>query len=210
VSAATPSTVAAPSESSARERILDAAVDRIATEGIDGVRIARIAMDARVSTSLVHYHFDSREALLREALLHSFELAGDVRIEGADDGSSHTATLAAMLDQCLPYAGHAERDWILWVELWLRAVRRPELRDTAARLYQRMHGWFATEISAGVDAGEFRSCDVDRLADRIVALLDGLGIRALVGDPSMPVERARQEIWSMVSTELGLEQVAPG
>jgi hypothetical protein len=73
-----------------------------------------------------------------------------------------------------------------------------------------MHGWFATEISAGVGAGEFRSCDVDRLADRIVALLDGLGIRALVGDPSMPVERARQEIWSMVSTELGLEQVAPG
>ena len=41
----------------ARERILAAAVRRIASEGIDGVRIARIAMDAGVSTSLVHYHF---------------------------------------------------------------------------------------------------------------------------------------------------------
>ena len=34
-----------------RERILDAAVRRIAADGIDDVRIARIAMDAGVSTS---------------------------------------------------------------------------------------------------------------------------------------------------------------
>ena len=36
----------------ARDRILAAAVRRIASEGIDGVRIARIAMDAGVSTAL--------------------------------------------------------------------------------------------------------------------------------------------------------------
>ena len=47
-----------------RERILDAAVRRIASDGIDAVRIARIAMDAGVSTGLVHYHFETREALL--------------------------------------------------------------------------------------------------------------------------------------------------
>ena len=57
----------------ARDRILDAAIDRIASDGIDGVRIARIAMDAGVSTSLVHYHFETREALLGEALEHSYE-----------------------------------------------------------------------------------------------------------------------------------------
>ena len=45
----------------ARRRILDAAVARIAREGIDEVRIARIAMDAGVSAALVHYHFESRE-----------------------------------------------------------------------------------------------------------------------------------------------------
>jgi AcrR family transcriptional regulator len=202
--------VAVQAESSARERILDAAVDRIATEGIDGVRIARIAMDARVSTSLVHYHFDSREALLREALLHSFELAGDVRIEGSNgDPSSHTATLAAMVDQCLPYPGAEERDWILWVELWLRAVRRPELRDTAARLYARMHEWFASEIRAGIDAGEFAQCDVGAFTDRLMALLDGLGIRALITGDAMPVEQARSEIWATIASELGLEGEMP-
>src|SRR6185312_12188232 len=47
-----------------RDRILAAAVGQIAREGIDGVRIARIAMEAGVSTANVHYHFETREALL--------------------------------------------------------------------------------------------------------------------------------------------------
>ena len=142
----------------ARERILAAAVERIASDGIDDVRIARIAMDAGVSTSLVHYHFETREALLEQALEYSFELAGDVRIgEGEGEAPDHAHRLAAMIDQCLPYPGALERDWILWVELWLRAVRHPELRPTAARLYARMREWFAAAITAGVEAGEFRT-----------------------------------------------------
>ena len=62
---------------SARERILAAAVGQIAREGIDGVRIARIAMEARVSSALVHYHFETREALLAEALDYSYAQAGE-------------------------------------------------------------------------------------------------------------------------------------
>src|SRR5919205_4063914 len=99
----------------ARERILDAAVRRIAREGIDEVRIARITMDAGVSASLVHYHFDSREALLVEALEHSYELVGDVRIASAD-GSPATARvrLEAIVDACLPVPGARRDDFLLW------------------------------------------------------------------------------------------------
>jgi AcrR family transcriptional regulator len=187
----------------ARERILAAAVERIATDGIDDVRIARIAMDAGVSTSLVHYHFETREALLEQALEYSFELAGDVRI-GEEEGEvpNHTRRLAAMVDQCLPYPGELERDWILWVELWLRAVRHTELRPTAARLYGRMRRWFAEAIAAGVDAGEFDAgVDPERTADRVLALCDGFGVRALLGD--LEIDQARAEVWAVLSRELG-------
>ncbi|HEY5334142.1 MAG TPA: TetR family transcriptional regulator, partial [Solirubrobacterales bacterium] len=61
---------------SARERILEAACDLIAADGIDDVRIARVAMRAGASTALVHHYFSTREELLEQALLHSFEQAG--------------------------------------------------------------------------------------------------------------------------------------
>ena len=193
----------------ARERILAAAVERIAGDGIDEVRIARIAMDAGISTSLVHYHFETREALLEQALEYSFELAGDVRIgEQEGDAPDHTRRLAAMVDQCLPYPGQLERDWILWVELWLRAVRHPELRPTAARLYTRMRRWFADAIAAGAEAGEFdRGVDPERVADRVLAVCDGFGVRALLGE--MSIERARAEVWAVLSSELGVDPVVP-
>ena len=144
-------------KASARERILAAAVGRSPREGIDGVRIARIAMAAGVSTSLVHYHFDSREALLAEALDYSYAHAGDARISSGElPASSHAERLQSMIDQCLPISEALQDDWVLWVELWLRAVRDPELRPVAEELYARLHAWFADEIAAGVDERRVR------------------------------------------------------
>jgi AcrR family transcriptional regulator len=163
----------------ARERILAAAVERIAAEGIDEVRIARVAMDAGVSTSLVHYHFETREALLAEALEYSYEHAADVRIGEGEEG------LAALIDQFLPHPGPLERDWILWVELWLRAVRHAELRPTASRLYDRMREWLTERIGD------------ERAADRLMALADGYGVRVLIG--AMDIEDARREIWAALT-----------
>ena len=189
-------------ERPARERILDAAMDRIASDGIDAVRIARIAMDARVSTALVHYHFATREALLAEALEHSFETAGEMRDETSTDPA---VRLKAMIDQCLPLPGELERDWVLWVELWLRAVRHPELRPTAAKLYERMRVWFV----AAIHEGGFRDVDAGAIADRTLALIDGFGVRALLGDPQMPLERARAEVWHALAGDLGLRDEVP-
>lgn len=192
---------------SARERILEAACDLVAAEGIDNVRIARVAMRAGASTALVHHYFSTREELLEQALLHSFEQAGDERFgEGDGETRSATATLAAAIEECLPQPGRLERDWVLWVELWLRAAREPELRPLAASLYGRYHEWLAAVISAGVESGEFESpADLDALTDRAMAMLDGLGLRALLRDPTMDIDAARRQVAAMLAAELGLE-----
>jgi AcrR family transcriptional regulator len=196
----------------ARERILAAAVGRIAREGIDGVRIARIAMDAGVSTALVHYHFESRDSLLAEALDYSYAHAGDLRLDQDDlpAGASHAERLAAMIEQCLPTTPELEQDWVLWVELWLRAIRHPELRPVAEELYARLRAWFADEIAAGVTDGEFERCDPQEVADRTLALLDGFGVRSLIGDSTIPLERARRAVTISLAQDLGLgERLVP-
>jgi AcrR family transcriptional regulator len=193
--------------SQGRERLLDAAVRLIAREGIDNVRIARIATEAGVSAGLVHYHFASRDALLEEALEHSYERAGDLRLAALDEGrAAAPQRLAAMIDQCLPSDRSLRDDWVLWVELWLRGARDPALRPVAARLYARLHAWFAETIADGIAAGELRDADVKRTTDRALALIDGYGIRVLTEDPEMPIERARAEIWAALAPDLGLDE----
>jgi AcrR family transcriptional regulator len=193
-----------------REKILEAACDLIAAEGMDDVRIARVAMRAGASTALVHHYFSTREELLEQALLHSFELAGDERFAGGgEEGGSATAKLAAAIEECLPQAGRLERDWVLWVELWLRAARDPGLRPFAADLYGRYRDWLSGVIEAGVNSGEFeRPDDLEDLVDRAMALLDGTGLRALLRDPAMDLERARRLTAELLGRELGVDPEA--
>ena len=195
------------STQSAAERILEAACDLIAAEGIDEVRIARVAQRAGASTALVHHYFSTREELLEEALIHSFEQAGDERFRQSPDAEeTATEALARGLAESLPFPGPQEREWVLWVELWLRAVREPALRPVAARLYGRYRDWVAGLIRAGVESGEFRGdADPEALADHAMALLDGTGVRALIQDPEMDVDSARALVARRLAAELGLE-----
>ncbi len=195
---------------STRERILEAACDLIAAQGIDEVRIARVARRAGASTALVHHYFSTREELLEQALIHSFELVGQERFpDGVGEAESATAALARAIRECLPEPGRPQRDWVLWVELWLRAVREPSLRPVAARLYERYRGWMAALIRAGTQSGEFRSdVDVGAVADFAMALLDGAGVRALIADPAMDVEAARALVAERLAPQLGIEAAA--
>jgi len=201
--------VAEPAERSTRERILDAACELIADDGIDDVRIARVAMRAGASTALVHHYFSTRDELLAEALLHSFELAADERFgeDASTDAATATAAdaLAHAIRTSLPEPGEPEREWVLWVELWLRAVRDPALQPVAVALYARYRTWLAAVIRAGVESGEFEPVDPEELADHAMALLDGFGLRALLRDPQMDLARARHTIAELLAPRLGIE-----
>jgi AcrR family transcriptional regulator len=192
-----------------RERILDAACDVIAEQGIDDVRIARIATLAGVSPPLVHYHFATREALLGEALEHSFELLGDFRTTSADDeGWSAARKLGWMVDQSLPFPGMGDREWRLWLELWGQAARRAELRPVAARLYARYDAWIAEVVEDGIAAGEFSARDARAVVQRLVAAIDGVGLRVLVDDPAMDLGRGRRLIVEQLAADLGADPEA--
>jgi AcrR family transcriptional regulator len=198
-----------PAEPSARERILQAACELIAERGIGGARIAQIAKAAGVSTALVHYHFRTREALLAETLDYAFDLASAVHLRppgenGDGDGGSGSAAkrLADVVEQSLPTTDPARREWQLWAELWLGAARDPTLRQIAAQMYARYRTWIAAAIAEGVAAGEFVSVDPVKTADLAMAVIDGLGLRVLIGDPSMPIDQARERIGEILAREL--------
>jgi AcrR family transcriptional regulator len=192
-----------------RTRILQAAVRCLADDGIDDVRIARVARVAGVSTALVHYHFATREALLAEAFEASFQVAGEVRLTTKYGTGGPTERLRRKIEESLPFPGRRSTEWGLWVELWLRAVREPALRATAADVYAQLHRSMRELIAEGAESGEFRATEPDATADRTLALIDGFGVRALLDDPAMPVEHAAAQVWHVLASELGLPTEPP-
>lgn len=194
---------------SARDRILEAACAAIAEEGIDDMRIARVAMRAGASTALVHHYFSTREELLEEALMHSYELAAEDRFgQPVDPDATAAQRLKVMIDECLPIKGRQHQEWLLWLELWQRTARHEESRPLGQRLYSSYRDWMLEVIRYGVKRGEFETEDPGASADIAIGLLDGLGIRALMEDPDMDVERVRVLAATRIARELGIEPEA--
>ena len=159
----------AAARASARTRILDAAVKLIAREGINDVRIARIAMEAAcpprccITTSPPATRcWPRRSSTPTSWPATSARRAPTSRCRAAE-------RLRWMIDQCLPAEGSLHDDWMLWVELWLHAARRPDLRLTSARLYARMHEWFARgDRRAACGTGELTVADRERTINRLL------------------------------------------
>lgn len=57
-----------PAQDDAREALLDAAIDLLATHGPDGFSSREVAKAAGVNYGLIHYYFGNRNELLRQAI----------------------------------------------------------------------------------------------------------------------------------------------
>jgi AcrR family transcriptional regulator len=191
-------------EASGKERILDAAVAILRRGGIGDLTVARVSTEAGVSPALVHYHFDSTEQLLAAALELSFEVSAEMWVSTEESSGDPLQRLASKLEQNLPTPGRFRREWEIWLELSFQAARDERLRESATRVYARLHAAMFTALEAIVASGAGRSEDLHGAADRVLAAIDGFGIRAMLDPSHMDVARMRTEIMRVVAVELQL------
>jgi AcrR family transcriptional regulator len=195
----------------ARNRILVAAADCIVRDGLARVRMAGIAKAAGVSSGLVHYHFDTKEQLFAAVLSYSAEVSHALTQQALEQAGARPAPrLSAFLDRCLPSDERLTRDWLIWQELDLLTIRRPQLAKVGAEVYETLYRSMADIITAGVEDGVFAlpSADARVVAEAAVALCDGLGARVLAPH-DLPLDEARAMVALAVGRLVGHDGPLP-
>lgn len=166
-----------------RELLLVAARDCIAEHGFARTTARVVATRSGVSLGTLTYHFDSLDTLLMEALrgasaeFTAANLQAATKIEGA------SAQLRFLIDTALPGSPAADRNWYLWLEYWVRALHEPTMSALHSERYAEWRGAFESILRAGVKSQELIALDPVTTAIELVALLDGLGLQAVIGDP---------------------------
>lgn len=112
-----------------RERILAAALDLIAEEGVAGVSHRRIAARADVPLGSMTYHFTGIDQLLREAFTGFAEEIAAVFHRHLSHADSPKQAREAVVDLIHTLSDGPPRDLILAQELYTLAARRPEYRE---------------------------------------------------------------------------------
>ena len=172
----------------------------ISERGVEATRIADVAERAGTSPPAVLYWFDSRDELLGGALT----FAEDAFYERF---SERLAALADPRDRLLALidASISGEDWVLWVELWTRALRDERLREARQRLDDRWRAQIAAIIADGVEAGVFADADPEQVALELAALIDGLAVQVTLGDRLVSAALMRATCLDMAGRLLGVE-----
>jgi len=190
------------------QEILDAAARVITERGLAETRISDVADAAGVSPGLILYYFDSKDRLLAEALTYANDdffvrMSREIRrLPTAKEQLRRVIDLS--VPGYLPEYGKLD-EWALWIEVWVRALRDPQMAKDREILDQRWRQSIADVIRAGQAAGEFPLKDADEIALRLGSLIDGLAIQVIMNDSQVSAERMHRACMEVAAQEIGFD-----
>ena len=82
-------------------------------------------------------------------------------------------------------------EWALWLEIWVRALRDPQLAKEREALDRRWTQTLADVIRYGKQTGEFAADEIDPedVAIELGTMMDGMAIQVLLNDPAISSDR---------------------
>jgi AcrR family transcriptional regulator len=183
-----------------RPAMLTAAAEVIRERGLDNARVSDVAERAGTSAPSVLYYFETKAELLKEALTSAEEDYYDElerELEGIESARERLVRIV------VGGAEDGDYDASLWMELWPRALRDPDLAATRAELDGRWRRAIADVVHYGQERGEFGKVDAEDFAMLLASLLDGLAVQIALKDEDVTPQRARELSLAFAEKELG-------
>jgi AcrR family transcriptional regulator len=185
-----------------RPAILAAAAEVISERGVMGTRISDVAERAGTSAPGVLYWFETKDQLFAEALTFADDrFYADLGAQLSRLGSARERLVRVI--ELWPAEGDYET--VLWMELWVRALRDRQLDATRRRLDRRWREVLADVVREGQATGEFGSVDPAGFALLLSAVMDGFAIQLALRDPDVPAGLVRAQCLALAEAQLGCE-----
>ena len=143
----------------ARERILDAAIEVLKSDGYAGLTIAKVAARAGESKPLVAYHYGSKQGLVQAAGRSIAELITDEVLDAVDGATTVEAVVRGVDAGVERVLDEDERVARLYFDLAAVSVVEPEVRRTIAEVNEQWREVLVrllTEASDGLTTARAR------------------------------------------------------
>lgn len=152
--------------------LLSLALDEIVEHGYDGTSVRRIANRAGVTVPALYYHFENKQAMLRELLDHAMRIVLTHARAALDEaGGDCTARLSALVEAIVLYIAH-HRD-LAFLDSERRSLT-PENRAHYVAQRDELERELRDAIRGGVEQGVFRTPYPDECGRAILSMCQGV------------------------------------
>ena len=168
-----------------RERIMEATYDALVETGFADLTMSDIAEASETSTSLLHYHFNTKEDLIVSFLEYLVErIEHDIAVSAPSDpvGKIHFILQWYVLD-----TDEADREalHLALLELRLQASRNHRYRRRIKQADRVIREGLAAAIHDGIESGIFDEVEAEATAALLLCAADGAQTRLLITGESV-------------------------
>jgi len=167
-------------EQKRKAQLIEAAIATIGELGLGGASLQMIAGRAGLSTGLVAHYFRDKNGLLEATLRHIMDQLGTEAVSRYKKARGPRARLKAIVDANLSYQQLDSEFGAVWLAFWAESLHSDRLyrvqRVNHHRLLSNLRHCLRDLVA---------SAEVDRIAESIACLIDGVWLRStLVGGDS--------------------------
>ncbi|HEY7121120.1 MAG TPA: TetR/AcrR family transcriptional regulator [Solirubrobacterales bacterium] len=174
----------------ARERILEAAIEVLKSDGYAGLTIAKVAARADESKPLVAYHFGSKQGLVQAAGRSIAEMITNEVLDAVDGAGTVEAVVRGVDAGVERVLDQDERVARLYFDLAAVSVVEPEVRQTIAEVNEQWREVLVrllTEASDGLPPARARVLTV-----MMISAMQGMTLERIERGATPERKRARE------------------
>ncbi|QGN07235.1 TetR/AcrR family transcriptional regulator [Halorhabdus sp. CBA1104] len=188
--------------SSAEEEIMEATYRALGEHGYAELSISRIAAELDKSKAALYYHYDTKDDLLVAFLQFAIDRF-ETTIE-TETGDAPAEDLEHIIEKLLPLQLDEERQQLQTVLTGLRsqAVTNEEFREQFTQIDERLATTIREIVESGIEDGTFCDVDSSRVAEHILATINGAKYGRATTDRRGATAAARVSLASYIDTEL--------
>ena len=172
-----------------RDEVLAATWRVIARHGLAGTTVRKIAREAGYSAGVLAHYFSDKQDILGSALVLSHRRVGE-RMDRRAAGLAGLAALRVVMLEALPLDSQRLLEAEIEVSFWGRSLGSPELAALQNAEFEKLWSRLRTLLLDAQRLGELAAeTDIEEATHRLVALIDGLSVEAVLYPARVPPDR---------------------
>jgi len=189
-----------------RDTILQATLDIICQYHISGATIRRIADQASISASLIHYYFPTKRALFLALIDYLIDFYSKNHAAYIHTNAIRPSEkLMIMVTNQIEYTSRRKEYFVIF-DFWTHAINDDEIKEKVQEMFRDWENWIRIIIDEGVKAGDFDPSNAGFVPYFLISMIVGAAIQYLLNEQAFDIHDYYDKTYRMIAKMLAVPQ----
>jgi len=189
-----------------RAQLTEAAYRVVGSKGYYNFTIKDIAVDAGLSTGLVHYYFKDKQELLFNLFKNMNSNLKKYLSRALASSADPLEKLEIFISQAFSLVKTEKAYFYILFDFWSQINRNERMRKANIKLFQSYRDECSSILTEGMKTGAFRSMDIEYTTTAIISLIQGMIIQHVIDSSAFSYEEFTAHIIRDVKRMVSAEQ----